>query len=429
MSDSISSKCVCIVDNGLFFSLALALSQQFNKNGFGRVLYCTQWDEQYPALAECVSGDGFESVERCDDYMRHVDDINLFCFPQRGLIGPQLLLEKMGKRVLGSRTGTELEIYRTRLRKLQAKLGMDVPDYVMVRGITALRKHLRPLSDKWIKTDRFRKDMETWHWLDWGQSEANLDKLAVKFGPFRELVAFMVEDPIDTDLEIGADCLCVDGKIASHAINGVECKDKSYVAFLKKYSDMPAEISAVLDPLMPTLKEMRYRNFLSTEQRVKGNFNCLTDLTPRAGYPSANCQWALYGNLPELVWHAAAGELIPIEPTASVAIECLIDHNDDERDWRGMRLPDEVLPWIAPLNPCLMDGVHYTPPNDVQDTCIGSLIGIGNSIKEAKEHIAENAEMLSGLPLTVHLDTLESLEDELEEANKEGIELAEKPKD
>ena len=427
MSDNLSDKTALVWDNGLFACLAMHLSQAFNKNGFGRVLYHVPQDEAYPSLAESIIGDGLGIIERCDDPWEVVGEVDLFLFPNRGNIGPQLHLESIEKRVIGSRRGSDLETFKSRLRKLQAKLGMDVPPHTLVRGVTKLREVLKEREDFHIKVDRWRHDMETWHWRDWKQDEGELDKLAVRFGPFKELVLFLVEDAIETELEIGVDIFTVDGNYPNWASSGVEKKDKTYLTFLREYADLPDEIKAAIEPLSGTLRDFRYRNFMSTEQRVTEDKNYLTDFTARLGFPSGPCQVRLYANLPQLLWHGAAGELIDIEPAGKVAIECLMDHSTPETDWRSLRVDEDVLPWVNLTNPCKLGDVNLTPPIDIRDSCIGSVTGIGDDVKEAVEHVMEIVETFSGQPVSFKTECLKELVEEVEKASDKGIELSDEP--
>jgi hypothetical protein len=422
MSDDLSSKCVVIRDNGLHFPLALQL-----REAFGRVLYSTDLDHEYPSVMQSCIGDGFPGVERCDDPFLLHNEIDLWVYPNRGHAGEQLLLESMGKRVFGGRLGTELESHRRRFRKLQSNLGMDVPEYVVVTGIANLREHLRPLEKKWIKIDRFRRDCETWQWRSWDESRYMLDRLAVRFGPLQDDIPFIVEDEIVTEIETGGDLISIDGAFADHAVIGFEAKDKTYLASLRTWEQLDDAIKEVIEPLAPILKGFRYRNFLSTEQRITKRDNILTDITPRLGCPSGNCQLRLYGNVPELLWHGAAGELLPIQPKFKFAIECIMEHNCPEVDWRCIKFPDSVLPYVNFIGPVKskVPGLTHFTPNDIHDTSIGSVSGEGNTIKECMEDLKAHVEAISDQPITVRLDTIKDLLEEVETAEKQKIEFTE----
>ncbi len=416
-----ASKTFGIWDNGLNTPLAFALARAGH-----RILYHTAWDQEYPTIVETCLGDGFTdyNIERCDDLFLQVDEIDCFVFPNRGHIGEQLILERFGKPVFGSKAGTNMESRRRQFLKLQEKLHMDVPEYVVVTGVTALAKHLRPLQDKWIKIDKYRRDSETWKWHSWDESQGELDRLAVKFGPFKEEIPFIVQDEIETMIEAGGDIISIDGQWASHGVIGVEGKDKAYLASLRTWEEMDPIIKEVLIPLEPTLKELRYRNFLSTEQRKTDDSNYLTDLTPRLGFPSGNCQIHLYDNLPEVILAGAEGTLIPIKPRFNFAVEVLMDHTCPYGDWRALRIPEKVLPWINMTSVAKHNDAYHFVPNDVHDSCVGSISGEGDTIEECMANLMKHVEALDGQPITVRLDTVKDLLKEVKVAETKGIEFA-----
>jgi len=424
----LSDKKVLIVDSGLFFNLALHLSQAINPDGFGRVLYHTPFDEDHQSVEE-QWGDGFADlgIHRCNDFWLRMargdkfEEISLFVFPDTGHIGAQVYLESLGHRVVGSKEGQELELYRSRFRKLQSKLGMDVPEYITIKGISRLTQHLAPLENKFLKIDRWRADFETRKWRSWEQDNGLLDKLAVKFGPFKELIDFMVEDEIKTDIEDGGDFLIVNGQAPSHALIGVEKKNQAYCSFIRPYADLDPQITSVLEPLLPTLAKYRYSNFLSTEQRKTKTENVLTDITTRLGFPSGSCQLQAYGNLPQLLYAAGAGESIEIEPACKVVIECLMDHADGFRDWRSIRVEDKLWPWLNPREAMLAGDVLHFPRNHFHTACIGSINGVGNTVQEAADHLMEVADMLKGQPVEISLDAVRDLVAEINEAEETGI--------
>jgi len=424
MNNDLSTKTACIVDSGLFVGLALSICKKLSNQGFSRVLYHTPFDEDHQRVQQVCWGDGFGAfgIERCDDIWKELPAIDLFIFPDNGHVGLQLYLESIGKRVVGSKAGQDLETLRRRFRKMQSKLlHMDTPEYVIITGITALRQHLEPLEDKYIKIDRFRGNFETFHWRDYPRDNGALDKWAVEFGPFKEHIPFMVEDAIKTDIEDGGDFFIVDGQTPSHCVIGVEKKNQSYMAFLREYDALDSQIREALEPLLPILKDRRYRNFLSTEQRKTKTDNYLTDITTRLGFPSGCCQLKLYDNLPALLYAAGAGEMIPIETSAEVCIEVLLHHCGDVDDWRTMHVPKELWPWFNPKECCLEKETVIFAPQAQRNTCIGSINGIGATIEQAYTHVSENLELLKDQPVTGRLDTITDLLKEVHEAEEQGI--------
>lgn len=434
MSEDLSDKTVCICDNGLFFGLALKLCLKLNPDGFGKVIYHTPYEEDNPSFKEISLGDGFRrfGIFRSNDPLRYAmkHKVDLWVFPHLGFIGTQLMLEKMGERVVGAKEGQDLEVYRSRFRKLQADLGMDVPEYVIRTGISNLEKHLAPLEEKWIKIDQLRGDLETSKWRDAKRSTRLLEKLAFKFGPFKEQVPFMVEDNIKTDIEDGGDFLCVDGQLADHCIIGVEKKNEAYIGFIKEYSELDDQIKEAIEPLLPILKDVRYRHFISTEQRKTKQDNFLTDITTRLGFPSGSAQWQLYGNLPQLLYEAGAGNLIPIEPAYGVCLEVLLEPSCAEHDdqWFTMNVKPELWEWINPIDGVLNGDTLCVPKNDPSTgKYVASINGVGDDIEEAYEHLCQNLAMVEDQPVCYREDSIKDLINEIKLAEEHGIEFSDEP--
>src|SRR6266404_6489108 len=77
----------CVVDHGLFIELAVRLSREYK-----RVLYYSPWEGGFPHLENCVLGDGYGEIERCNDIWAYKTHIDLFVFPDLLHSGLQLEL-------------------------------------------------------------------------------------------------------------------------------------------------------------------------------------------------------------------------------------------------------------------------------------------------------------------------------------------------
>ena len=112
-------KKVCVYDNGLFVGMAGKLAESF-----GKVYYYSPWKNAFPKSNARLVGQGFEMIERVNNFFDVVDLCDLFVFPDVYDGDLQLYLEKQGKRVWGSRKGEELELYRDEAKKHMEKLGI-----------------------------------------------------------------------------------------------------------------------------------------------------------------------------------------------------------------------------------------------------------------------------------------------------------------
>lgn len=423
--NDLSNRTACVVDHGLFLELALRLA----RDGFGKVFYHTPWEKGFPLLNDGIIGDGFEEegVIRCDDIFDHLREIDLFVFPDVQHHSLQKHLALLDKPVWGSRRGDELELYRELLKKKQKELGMDVPEYAVVTGLTALREFLEDKENVFVKMSKFRGSHETWKWINSELSGGYIDELRVRFGGASEQIPFVVEFGIDTDIEVGYDGYCIDGKFPSIALTGLEKKDQGYIGVVTKYEDMPDQVVSVNEALADTLKAYRYRNLISTEIRVKDDKNYLIDLTCRFPSPSGEAQLELWGNLPEIMWQGAWGGMLDPEPTAQFCAEAIVQHNGDEKNWRVMDIPDSVRQWVKLYHCCKIDGRYHIPPADHLGETIGAVIGLGDTMEEAIDAMNEHAAEISHNQITINADSMVDILDEFHEAEKQGVPLTDQP--
>lgn len=415
---SVSNSTALVFDHGSFLEFALRLGRDFK-----RVLYHCPWQYGYSHLNDAMVGQGFDEIEWCDDPYdpKIISEVDVFCFPDVQHSGSQLLFESLGKPVWGSRKGDTLELEREKFKDLQKKLGMPVPKHVKLVGLTALIKHLEGHEDVFIKISRYRGSMETFHHVSMDLSQDWLDQKRMEFGAAQDLIPFVVESRIDATVEVGADMYCIDGKFPSIVLHGPEVKNQSYFGAVKPYSELPEQIKDSNEFLAETLGRYRYRNFWTMEMR--GEY--LTDPTCRHPSPAGESELELFGNISEIVWHGAHGELIDPEPVAKFSVQCAIEHEGNKKEWRSMQIPDNVRQWVKLREACLIDGIYrIVPQPEPCDTTIGWCMGIGDTMQEAVEHCLENSEELEGQHLTVHTESIADAIKAVEHEEDEGINFA-----
>lgn len=423
MSDSseISQLTCMFVDTGLFLPVARRLARDYK-----RVLFHRPNDEGFPTINSCIIGDGFPDIEKCDDLWRHKDKADVFVFTNINKSDLQLELERQGKKVWGSRAGDSLEIMRRKFHSTLERLGLDVPEFTVVKGLNKLRDHLKPLENLYVKISRYRGSLETFHWRSWSLDEGWLDVLAVKFGPAKELIPFLVFDPIETPLEIGGDTYCVDGKWPDKMLHGIEKKDAAYFAAMTPFDEMPAHLVEIMEAFSPELAKCRYRNEWSMEVRVKDDKAFFTDPTCRGGLPSTASQLEIWENFAEIVWAGANGELVQPKPLGKFSAEIVLKSQADKGEWAAVELPGELEQWAKLSNCCLIDGRVCFPPNDCLNDIIGWLVAIGDTPQETLDRIKEYAKLIPE-GVTADVTPLEDIFAEIEEEEKAGIKFTEKP--
>lgn len=422
---NVSDITCCVVDHGIFFGLAQQLAQTYK-----RVLYhYPAWERGFSSCRDGSIGDGFmPHVEMCPDIWPEKNEIDLFIFPDNQHSGLQLELESQGKLVWGSRTGDSIEILRGKFLKVLKEVGLPVPGHEPIRGLTNLRIYLQENEDKYIKISRWRADMETWHHINYKLSREKLDELAVKFGPLQDTITFFVFEPFETELEVGYDGFSIDGWYPNTAVHGIEKKDEGWIGAVQDYDDLPEQVREVNERMSPILKKFRYRNFISTEIRIKPDEFNFIDPTQRAGMPSGDGQFLLYKkNLPEIILAGAAGEVMEPEFTKKFAAQVMISHKGDPDQWRDVQVPDDVMEYVRLCSPIKVGDIYGISPSSCTGEIIGSVLGEGDTIEETIEHVKANADKLKDNPICINTDSLMFVLKEMQAAEEGGVSMTADP--
>jgi hypothetical protein len=390
-----------------------------------KVYYFSDWEEGFSSLNKAIVGDGFEDIERAADIWKIKKDVDLWVFPDVQHSGLQLELESQGYAVWGSREGDSLELDREYFLDTLKEVGLDVPPYEVIVGITSLRKFLKNKEDYYIKVSLFRGSFETEHWEDWDTDNGKLDGWAVRFGRAKEQIRFLCFPSIDTPLEIGGDTYCVDGKWPSLMLHGIEWKDRSYFGSVTAYKDMPEQLREVMEAFGPVLAGYRYRNQWSMEDRVKDDkHHYFIDATCRMGLPSTASQLELWNNIPDIFWHGAHGELVEPKPAGKFCVESILTMKGDHSEWRVTEIDKDLVQWVKFADCCEVDGKLCFPSSDSPGgDDIGWLVSIGDTPEEAIATQNKHADMLPD-SMDANTECLAYVLKEIHEEEKKGIEFS-----
>lgn len=411
----------CVVTSGLFQPLAHCLATKCK-----RVIIWSPDHRDYQSVKQAVMGDGFPDIERVREFWTIKKEVDLFCFPDCELSGLQLELESQGFAVWGSRTGDDLELKRQHFMEVLSEIGLEVPAFHVCAGLDELRAWLKDHDDQYVKISRFRGDMETKHWRNWSMDEGWLDWLAYSLGPVKDVLDFLVFEKIETDLEIGGDTYCVDGKWPRAMLNGLEHKDTTYLAAVTKREEMPEQIQEIMAALTPLLTGYNYRNQISFEDRVKGKKHYYIDATQRGGMPSSGSQQLIWGNFPEIIWAGANGELLEPVPVAQFSLEMMVTAESGGCPWIKAELDPKLFPWLR-LSDCgLINGVHCFPQEEAHEGELGWLVALGDTPQEVLDRAKELADLLPD-GCDAKLENLVGLIKEVDSAEEHDIPFTDEP--
>lgn len=421
MKDTQDVVCCC-VDFGMFMPVALKLAQHFKK-----VYYSTPTEKGFQEIGDFILGDGVENIVRLNDYESPAvfDEIDLFVFPYILYSGKQELYERMGKAVWGARRADELERMKGKFYKMLKRVDLAVPDYVEIMGMTNLRLYLREHDDVYVKISTYRGTMDTWHHVDYQKSRSYLDTLTVKLGPFQDEITFYVLDSIDTPIEGGVDTYCIDGMWPQDVVLGYEKKNETYLATVKPMSEVPECFTCVNEAIAPVLAKYHYRQFFSTEVRVKDDVSYFIDPTCRTASPAGEEMLDLFGNIGDIFWRGAHGELVEPDITAEFAGEAYIHWTGEKNEWKCLKVPKDFRDRVKIYGSAFVDGAYWWPPDE--EEVIGCIVGIGDTPDEVIDSIKESVEALKDESISVNMASFVDLLKEIEKAEEEGIEFTDKP--
>lgn len=420
----LSQATLLVYDNGLFLPIAERLARE---NGFGRVLWFSPFEQGFSKINEGIIGYGLERVERCYDIWKSKKDVDCFAFFDIENSGLQLELASQGYPVWGSRDGDSLELYREHFHKVLGRVGLDVPKFKVFNGLTELRAFLKDNEGPFfIKISRWRGSFETQKFRSWKLDEGLLDHWAVKFGPAKEIIPFLVFDPIETPLEIGGDTFNIVGKWPDQMLHGDEAKDKAYVSTVTKLEDMPEQLQEILEAFGPVLGKAGYRNFWSMEDRVKDDKHYFGDATTRAPCPATASQLENISNLPEIIYAGAQGELVQPKFEKKYTGEVLLNLKGDRHAWGVTEIPDSLKRWLKIPNSCVINGLRCMPPDENHGEALGWMAAIADTLEEL---VTTMKNQIDKLPdgMTADLEPLAELLEIIDKGEDEGIPFGTQP--
>ena len=413
----LTSKSVCIVDNGIFSELATTLA-----DSFGKVYYTSPWVSDFPSSHKTELAEGFAEFDRVPDIWEIIDDVDLFVFPDL-YNGPlQMYLAEQGKRVFGSRNGDELENYRGEAKELFAELDIPQGKYEICNGIDDLRAYLkRKGSTKvWVKINLTRRDTETFPCVGYELVKNRLDQLEADLGPMVKNMPFLVEDDLLGTLDVAIDTFCVDGQYPDTVVLGTEVKGEAYLGCKKQWDDIPLRLTSIYDKLSPTLEKFQYRCFLSLESRCRDNMVWLCDPCCRAGSPPLELQLNWVTNLAEVLWEAADGNIVEPKYDGKYGFELIIHSDWAPKHPLKLEFPEKYRNQLKfRYASQFKDGLWIMPQDG--GPRIAAAVASGNDIEACFEECKEIAGSLNGIQVETFTRAMVDLRENLKKLSSWGI--------
>jgi hypothetical protein len=414
-----------VVDNGLFVELALKLSKTYKK-----VYYYVPWESAFAKMNLAYIGHGLDGLTVVDSiYGPHFDEVDLFCFPDIYMGWEQEHLEKLGKKVWGSRTGECLELKREGMKEILKAIDMPVGKFSHIKGIANLRAYLKENEDVYVKIDKYRGTFETFHSANYKEVEPKLDEVEFNLGAFKHIIEFTVEECLPDRVEVGTDCWVItdDDGVAHYpenGIGGIEIKDVGFASIFRKFSEIPEVVTRFNTRMKPVFAAYNWRGFMSTEVRIGKDMKpYMIDLCARAPSPPNELYQEQYSNLAECIWAGANGIVLEPEATAKYGAEIMLHSSWADKGWQPVSFPEEIRDRVKLRNAVQIEGVYYAVPQAVGLPECGAVIGLGDTLKEALEDAVENAEQVTGYYMEAKMGAIDNIKEEIKKLDQLGLNM------
>jgi len=304
-------------------------------------IYFNTWQDGFCESKKYFLGRGFENIKKTLYFDDEVDRADLIVYPDIGYGDNANRLRKEGKIVFGAGEAEKFENHRFAFRALQKKIGLYPSPYktYQARGIDDLVDYLRKNGKQYVKVDNaFRGDCESFPADSYEAVKSHIDNLRVKFGPFSDVVPFIVEDIVETKVEVGIDGF-FSGELIRPSLWGIE-SGRAYIGRFDQV--LPPALEDCITKLGPELKKRNYRGAISTENRMLSkDKSVMIDPTCRFAFNLSVGYTEWIKNYPDLVWKVANNEPVTIEPRAKyVAGAPLYVKNEEE--WVEWNFPKEL---------------------------------------------------------------------------------------
>src|SRR5208282_2474681 len=323
-----------ILDFGICTSLAARMGEDME------IAYSNAEYSAFPVTTDASPAKGFKNVELIEDPIRFMLDgrASHVIIPDLHLTDFATLAKRLNIPLFASGEAEELENDRWKLLEFLEANDLPVIKAAEIVGIDALGKYLEKTTDKYVKVCTYRGDLETEHHIDWVRSQSDWYlHLKERLGPVGNKVRFIVQDPIESELEIGIDTFFRKGAFAIPSVLGVEKKDAAYVG--KVIRTIPPILQPSIKAFEKYLTKYDYRNFWTCELRITNDGTAyFTDTTHRMPWPPSGVMMAACRNFCDVVLKDAQ----PDYGDAKYLCELILSSDAIANQWVRVDFPKEL---------------------------------------------------------------------------------------
>jgi hypothetical protein len=418
---NLKDKVAMVVTHPLFASQAERLARDFKK-----VYLVTPFNSHsFPTILTGRVGEGLKNVTKIDSiWGKELDETDIVIFSDIYFPDEQIRLERMGFAVWGGRNGEEIELWRDLCKEVMEKQGLPTQPWKPIVGMTALREYLKAHEKTHVKISKWRGTFETFFCENYDLAVPKLDEIEVKLGCFKEVAEMIVEDTLPDCVEVGTDLFCIDGDLPSQTIVGVEIKDTGYACEFMKWAEIPEPVRRWNESMAPVFERYGYRGWLSNEIRIgKDKVPYMIDATCRSPSPPSELIQEYYTNYSEIIWNGAHGILIDPIPAAKFGVQVIMKSSFAVEHCQPVDFDPQFANQIKLYNPAVINGRHFTVPQDDAMEEVGSVIGWGDTLDEAVAHMQKAADTVKGYGIKIPLASVDEAKEQMAEINAMGIKL------
>ena len=404
-------------DKGQFLHIAQRMARDMP------VSYFLAEEDPYPKRRTDEIGLGYENIKVIDDFwkaLRKLDkEKDVVVFPDVYNGGIPEHLKADGFNVFSALKCENIESNKKTLKKVLKAAGLPVVPTVYKNGLTEAQDYLKGKEDKWLKTPYYRGDFETYHYMNEFLSSSWFNMKRHEMGSGGETIEIMIEDSIDSVCECGFDTPMLNGEIPPYALVGYEAKDKAYAC--KVFDALPKILATVHDKMKPAFKAGGYQGWYSNELRVtdKG-VPYYIDATCRFGSPPSEIYSEIYSNFSQAVIDLATGKMPVLKPSAMFGVQLVLTSDHAVKEELPIQFPKEIDRWVKLKNAKKVPEGYCCIPNG-NEGYIGSVVAIGNNLKDTMKKCVERAEMIKGEDITFHPESFKKIIQEIEAGKRFGI--------
>lgn len=411
--------CLCF-DYGMYINVAEKLSEKF-----GKVYYFNpNVHDGFQTKTDVTIATGINGVIKVNEWASVIEEVHFVFFTFCYEPALQEYFRSIGKLVFGSGQSAILETNRVYGKEVLKEMGLPVGPSEVAFGLEDLEMRLMDKENVFVKSDH-RGDHETIKWKKWILSKGQIRRAKRDMGVLGDDEVYVIEDEIPSIGEVGSDTFCVNGDYPSIVSVGCESKDACYVCRFMPYAQVPKQIKTAMEGMGRKFSELGYNGWISNEiiigKDLKGYW---LDTTARMPSPVSNIVLNNISNFAECALNVASGIVPEIDYKFEYCVELIIKSDVAEHDDTPLIVPIEYQPYVCIYN--LMvdeDGTWYFSKRGLKTKEIGSIMGMGKTLKEARAMAQRIWDSIESEDARVDFDALDAATEQLNTLSRHGVKI------